>query len=144
MLIAGILALLFKKLPDDDNYKSKLIVSCGPVTLPNSHIKSHRERVLANRPPSKWLLASDRYQLQLDEKMSVIIRDVGQYTAFLVIALVNVWFMSDPNVYNQNVALNALFKDTLTNVKIFAFKCSLIRDLIYPIGHKESKNYNNI
>ena len=118
LVLALVLAFLFKKPPEDDSYKTKIIVSCGHVDLPHGQYRSRRARVLSNRPPPNSVLAADRYQIQLEEKMGVITRDVVLYSFFLAIALVTIYLMSNPNIYNQNVGFSKIFNDHLINVKI--------------------------
>lgn len=118
LLIAFVLALLFKKPPDDDSYKTKVIVECGPVDLPKINYRSLRARISSNRPPPKSVLAADRYKLQVDEKMGVIFRDLVLYSLFLVIVLVTIYLMSDPNIFDQNDQLNKLFDLSVFNLSI--------------------------
>ena len=113
ILLAVILALLFKKPPEDDIYKSKIIVPCGRVELPKTNYRSRRARILANRPPPHWVLDADRYKMLLDEKVNIFIHDLVLYSIFLAITLVAIYLMSDLNIYYQNVELNKL-----TQVKV--------------------------
>ena len=131
IVIALILAFLFKKPPEDDSYKTKIIVNCGQVELPKANYRSHRARVLANRPPPNSLLAADRYQIKFEEKMGVIIRDLVLYSIFLALILVTIYLMSNPDIFKQNVEFNSIFNNPLTNVKIAlyvscisVYKCS--------------------
>lgn len=113
ILLAVILALLFKTPPGDDIYKSKIIVPCGLVELPKTNYRSRRARILANRPPPHWVLGADRYKMMLDEKVNIFIHDLVLYSIFLAITLVAIYLMSDSNIYYQNVELTKL-----TQVKV--------------------------
>lgn len=108
ILLAVILALLFKTPPGDEIYKSKIIVPCGRVELPKTNYKSRRARMLANHPPPRWVLSADRYRMLLDEKVNFFICDLVLYSIFLAITLVAIYLMSDSNIYYQNVQVNKL------------------------------------
>lgn len=140
ILIALILAFLFKKPPEDDSYKTKIIVSCGHVELSHANYRSHRARVLANRPPPNSLLAADRYQIQFEEKMNIIMSDVVLYSIFLVLILVTIYLMSNPDIYNQNVEFSKLFNDRLINVKI-ALYVSCIFEYVFTSTVLHCTNY---
>ena len=131
ILLAVILALLFKKLPEDDIYKSKIIVPCGPVELPKTNYKSRRARMLANRPPPHWVLNADRYRMLLDEKVTIFIHDLVLYSTFLTLTLVAIYLMRDSNTYHQNANFNklALVKVSIYNTivlvhNIFFYYCT--------------------
>lgn len=111
-----VFAVLFKKPPEDDSYKTKLIVPCGRVKLPNSNYRSFQARALANCPPPRWILEADRYQMQLKERMRIIVCDFILYAIFIAITLVLIYLMRDPAIYNQNEELYKLFDANLVNV----------------------------